>query len=258
MPPGMPRTPFGEQGVGSSSSREVLHRPAGRSPKAGVRTPGPGGRPAPRRTRIPVHHLDGRDPPSPHHGTCWTRAGSFAPRTSSLPLWRPEVGVSKRARSGSRTRARPRRWPPTHPGGRRLGRTTARARAWSGRGETLRLEASTRGWRRFYAGFTTFLLAFAVGDLPWGTRWVAVLLLLGQVPRAVQGLSFAEVDREGLDFDVRARRRRILWAHVQALELGGPGGRPPPVLLRDGTQVKSVALGGSWLAGRRTRCCPTG
>jgi hypothetical protein len=118
-----------------------------------------------------------------------------------------------------------------------------------GVGETLRVESSTRGWRRFYAGFIAFLVAYgvatiAVGGIAWYIRAIPVVLLVGQLPLAVQRFAYAEVTEEGLDLDVRVRRRHIPWAQVQELELGGPHGRPPRVLLADGSEVRSVALGG--------------
>lgn len=116
------------------------------------------------------------------------------------------------------------------------------------RGETLRVESSSRGWRRFYAGFILFLVAYAVlafssEGIPWFTRATPVVLLVGQLPLAVQRFAYTELTREGLDLDVRVRRRHIPWAQVKELELGGYG-RSPRVLLTDGSEVKSVALGG--------------
>jgi hypothetical protein len=117
------------------------------------------------------------------------------------------------------------------------------------RGETLRVEASSRGWRRFYVGFITFIVAyavvvFAVEDIMWLTRAIPVVLLIGQLPLAVGKFAYTEVTQEGLDLDVRVRRRHIPWAQVQEIELGGPYGRPPRVQLTDGTEVKSLAFGG--------------
>jgi hypothetical protein len=116
------------------------------------------------------------------------------------------------------------------------------------RGEALRVESSSRGWRWVAAGFITFLtfyavVVFAVAGTPWYMRAIAVLMLVGSLPNAYR-FAYAEVAREGLDLDVRVRRRHIPWAQVQEIELGGPDGRPPRVLLTDGTEVKSVALGG--------------
>jgi hypothetical protein len=115
-------------------------------------------------------------------------------------------------------------------------------------GETLRVESSSRGWRWVAAAFITVLTlyavaVFAVGGTPWYMRALAVLMLIGSLPNAYR-FAYAEVTREGLDLDVRVRRRHIPWAQVQEIELGGPHGRPPRVLLADGTEVKSLALGG--------------
>jgi hypothetical protein len=112
----------------------------------------------------------------------------------------------------------------------------------------MRVESSSRGWRRVAAGIITFLtiyavVVFVVGGTPWYTRAIAVLMLVASLPNAYR-FAYAEVTREGLKLDVRVRRRHIPWAQVQEIELGRPSGRPPRVLLTDGTEVKSLALGG--------------
>lgn len=116
-------------------------------------------------------------------------------------------------------------------------------------GEMLRIESSSRGWRWFSAGFITFLVGFAaaaftVGDIGWVTRVLAVLLIVGQLPLAVGRFAYTELTDEGLVLNVRVRRRRIPWQRVERIELGGPGGRPARVVLRAGSELKSVALGG--------------
>jgi hypothetical protein len=121
------------------------------------------------------------------------------------------------------------------------------------RGERLRVESSSRGWRRLYAGFITLLVALAVvalavEDVSWLTRAVPVALLIGHVPLAVGRFAYTKVSTEGLDLDIRVRRRRIPWDHIETIELGGPYGRPPRVVLTDGSEVTSLALGG-FLAG---------
>jgi hypothetical protein len=117
------------------------------------------------------------------------------------------------------------------------------------REQTLRVEASSRGWRRFSAGFVTLLvgyavLAFAVADIGWITRAVAVLLLVAQVPLAVSRFAYTELTDGGVQLDVRVRRHRIPWERIGRIELGGPGGRRARVVLAAGSQVRSVALGG--------------
>lgn len=86
------------------------------------------------------------------------------------------------------------------------------------RGETLRVESSSSGLRRFYGGYVTFLVAyavvaFAVEDIPWYTRALPVVLLVGQLPLVVGRFAYTEVTREGLDLDVRVRRRHIPPGH---------------------------------------------
>jgi hypothetical protein len=87
------------------------------------------------------------------------------------------------------------------------------------------------------------VVVFVVAGTPWYVRAIAVLMLVGQLPLAYR-FAYVEVTREGLDLDVRVRRRHIRWAQVREIELGGPDGRPPRVVLTGGTEVKSVALGG--------------
>jgi hypothetical protein len=129
-------------------------------------------------------------------------------------------------------------------------------------GETLRVESSSRGWRRFYAGFIAFIIAygvvtFAVSGIAWYNRAIPVVLLVGQLPLAVQRFAYAEVTEDSLDLDTRVRRRHIPWAQMRELELGGPYGRPPRVLLADGTEVRSIALGG-FIAGSNERSVAQG
>jgi hypothetical protein len=124
-----------------------------------------------------------------------------------------------------------------------------------GRGdETLRVESSSRGWRRFYAGFLTVLVVFvvvtfAVGDVHWMTQAAAVLVLVGQVPLAVQRFCYAEITSDGIHLDARVRRRTIPWENIEEIELGDAVRRAPRIGLTDGTDVKSHTLGGL-VAGR--------
>lgn len=111
------------------------------------------------------------------------------------------------------------------------------------------MEASSRGWRWFYAGFIAVLVAYAVMSfafegIPWYTRAIPVLLLVGNLPAAVGRFAYTEVTREGLSLDVRVRRRRLGWSEVDEIQLGGPYGRRTRLELTDGTEVKSLALGG--------------
>ncbi|MFA9429154.1 PH domain-containing protein [Egicoccus sp. AB-alg2] len=71
-----------------------------------------------------------------------------------------------------------------------------------------------------------------------------MLLLAGQLPLAITRFSYTEITDEGLDLNVRVRRRSIPWSRIAAIELGGPTGRAPRIELTDGSKVQSVALGG--------------
>lgn len=114
--------------------------------------------------------------------------------------------------------------------------------------QKLRVASSPRVWRRVSAVFISFLVVYTVVvfviDSPWQIRLVAVLLLGSQVSFAVIRLASTDVTSDGLDLNVRVRRRLIRWEEINKLQFGGPHGRPTRVFLVDGSEVKSFALVG--------------
>ena len=115
--------------------------------------------------------------------------------------------------------------------------------------DTLRVESSSRAMRRFSASWIAVIVVyavavFAIDDARWTTRLLVVVLIVGQIPLAVMKFAYAEVTEDGLELDVRVRRRQIPWGRLERLELGDGAVRPPRVVLTDGSEVKSIALGG--------------
>jgi hypothetical protein len=79
------------------------------------------------------------------------------------------------------------------------------------RGQTLWVESSSRGWRRFYDGSTACIIAygvvtFAVSGIARYSRAIPVVLLVGQLPPAVQ--RFAYTIDLGPDSAATGHRRR--------------------------------------------------